>query len=272
MFLLKEKDDKVSALRKEKDDKIRALQEEKDDFQNRLSSVASEKLTAGNPAITDLGDPNRPMKIGEMYGELYDNEWTDAMDVTVQAKEYYPGMGSSEVEEIVIRHLYRVLMCTYHQCVTFSAEQLSIIGKSISTTLHLNINSEDESSSFPGCKEITQIRKQNTEKIVNFLLENQVLQEKMVLYDWEYEHKNEHLVLSLMKTPFCEKCIRLCWLMAIQDPTMHLEGDLQPGSTFDKNIYKEFVQSGDKVKYVVWPAMFLHINGPLLYKGVVQAY
>jgi hypothetical protein len=32
------------------------------------------------PAITDLGDPNRPMKIAEKYGELYDNEWTNAMD------------------------------------------------------------------------------------------------------------------------------------------------------------------------------------------------
>lgn len=94
----------------------------------------------------------------------------------------------------------------------------------------------------------------------------------MVLHDWEYEYKNEHLVLSLMKTHFFEKCIRLCWLMAIQDPNMHLEEDLQPGSKFDKNIYKEFVRSGDKVRYVVWPAMFLHRDGPLLYKGVVQAY
>lgn len=94
----------------------------------------------------------------------------------------------------------------------------------------------------------------------------------MVLHDWEYEYKNEHLVLSLMKTPFFEKCIRLCWLMAIQDPNMHLEEDIQPGSKFDKNIYKEFVRSGDKVRYVVWPAMFLHRDGPLLYKGVVQAY
>jgi hypothetical protein len=46
----------------------------------RLSSMAGDKLTKGNPAITDLGDPNRPMKIAEKYGELYDNEWTDAMD------------------------------------------------------------------------------------------------------------------------------------------------------------------------------------------------
>lgn len=67
-------------------------------------------MTKGNPAITDLGDPNRPMKIGEMYGELYDNEWTDAMDCMDKVKEYYPDMETKEVEEIVIRHLSRLLM------------------------------------------------------------------------------------------------------------------------------------------------------------------
>jgi hypothetical protein len=33
--------------------------------------MAGDKLTKGNPAIADLGDPNRPMKIAEKYGELY---------------------------------------------------------------------------------------------------------------------------------------------------------------------------------------------------------
>ena len=42
--------------------------------------MAGDKLTKGNPAITDLGDPYRPIKIAEKYGELYDNEWTDATE------------------------------------------------------------------------------------------------------------------------------------------------------------------------------------------------
>ena len=45
-----------------------------------LNSIAGDNLTKDTPAITDLGDPNRPMKISEKYGELYDNEWTDAVD------------------------------------------------------------------------------------------------------------------------------------------------------------------------------------------------
>lgn len=46
----------------------------------RLSSIASAKLTYNNPNIADLSDRNRPQKLGEMFGELYDNEWTDAID------------------------------------------------------------------------------------------------------------------------------------------------------------------------------------------------
>lgn len=47
---------------------------------HRLSKAVSEKLTAGNPAIADLSDKNRPTKLAEFYTELYDNEWTDALE------------------------------------------------------------------------------------------------------------------------------------------------------------------------------------------------
>ena len=50
------------------------------DFISRISKEAGEKLTKDNPAITDLSDTNRPTKLGEMYSELYDNEWTNAFD------------------------------------------------------------------------------------------------------------------------------------------------------------------------------------------------
>ncbi|CAG2254449.1 unnamed protein product [Mytilus edulis] len=250
---------------------VENLIKEKENIQTRLSSIAGDKLTKGNPAITDLGDPNRPMKIGEMYGELYDNEWTDAMDCMDKVKEYYPDMETKEVEEIVIRHLFRLLMCSYHQCVQLSKEQLHDIGTYILTTLCLDTHKNGDVS-YPGLKEIILARRQNTDETVKFFLEHQIIGKKMVLQDWEYEHKNENLILDLLKTPFFERCIKLCWFIALQDPMMHLEEDLSSGAAFDKNVFKEFVQSGNCVDYVVWPALFLHKNGPLLYKGVVQAY
>ena len=46
----------------------------------RVSQLAGNKLLDKNSAITDLSDPNRPMRLGERFSEIYDNEWTDAFD------------------------------------------------------------------------------------------------------------------------------------------------------------------------------------------------
>jgi hypothetical protein len=95
---------------------------------------------------------------------------------------------------------------------------------------------------------------------------------KSIITDWDYIYKNEELIGKLLETPFFEKCVHLCWYMAIQDPVMSLSEEIKPDTVYNRDVYKEFVQSGDKVKYLVWPALFLHEGGPLLYKGVVQAY
>jgi hypothetical protein len=46
----------------------------------RFSKLAGAKLTSGNARIQDLSDVNRPQKLAEKYSELYDNEWTDALE------------------------------------------------------------------------------------------------------------------------------------------------------------------------------------------------
>ena len=76
----------------------------------RLSSLADDNLTKVNPAIAALWNPNRPLKPAEKYGELYDNEWTDALDPAVEMKELYPDMKAAEIEEVIIRHLYQLVM------------------------------------------------------------------------------------------------------------------------------------------------------------------
>jgi hypothetical protein len=50
------------------------------------------------------------MKIAEKYGQLYDTEWTDAIDCTVEVKALYPDMKMAEIEEVIIRHLYQLVM------------------------------------------------------------------------------------------------------------------------------------------------------------------
>lgn len=74
-------------------------------------------MTKEHPSITDLGDPIRPMKISEKYGELYDNEWTDAMDNNEAVKKYYHGLNDSKIEEVIICHLHRLLTVNFHRVI-----------------------------------------------------------------------------------------------------------------------------------------------------------
>lgn len=55
---------------------------------------------AGNTSIADLGDKYRPTRIAELYSELYDNEWTEAVDDLVSTKWS---------EDQIVRHLFIIL-------------------------------------------------------------------------------------------------------------------------------------------------------------------
>ncbi|VDI58490.1 Hypothetical predicted protein [Mytilus galloprovincialis] len=255
----------------DKDKIIQSLLKEKDELQSRLSSIAGEKLTRGNPGITDLGDPNRPMKISEKYGELYDNEWTDAMVNVDLIKPHFPDLEKSELEEIIVRHLYRTIMFSYQECQMISLKQTQTIRQTIAESLSLNIDSEVADTNLPGWKEISFYRKHHGDDFVKCLITSQKLC-KNILDDWDYSRKSAMFMEELLKTPFFDKCVHLCWYMAIQEPMMYLDDKLQVDTKYNKTEYKEYVQSGDKVRYIVWPALYLHETGPLLYKGVVQAY
>lgn len=64
----------------------------------------------GNKDIATLCDPNRPMKLAEKFGDLYDNEWMDAIDCAIEVTALYPGMKTAEIEEVIMRHLYQLVM------------------------------------------------------------------------------------------------------------------------------------------------------------------
>jgi hypothetical protein len=38
----------------------------------------------------------------------------------------------------------------------------------------------------------------------------------------------------------------------------------------DRSMFRLFTRNGERLDYMVWPALLLHENGPLVQKGVVQ--
>ncbi|KAK3099616.1 hypothetical protein FSP39_007084 [Pinctada imbricata] len=71
-------------------------------------------------------------------------------------------------------------------------------------------------------------------------------------------------------SPFLIKSIELCWYMNIQEKPIELLFDTEKGCNFRTDLYRHYTKSGTSCDYLVWPAMLLYDNGPLLQKGVIQ--
>ena len=67
---------------------------------------------------------------------------------------------------------------------------------------------------------------------------------------------------------YINKSIEICWLMAVQDPPMYLYNVQR--TEFDSSKFREYQRRGFYAEYIVWPALALCKNGPLLSKGVAQ--
>ncbi|KAK3580469.1 hypothetical protein CHS0354_035513 [Potamilus streckersoni] len=73
---------------------------------------------------------------------------------------------------------------------------------------------------------------------------------------------------------YIQGCIRICWFMCVRNPQMHLyfgQNLRKEGRRyFEDKRFVSYKRSGKYVKYFVWPAVFLHEDGPMLKKGVAQ--
>lgn len=72
-------------------------------FHLRLSKIAGIKLTSDNPDIDDFNDDNRPSKLAEKFGQVYDDPWTDAI-------EELTGMETRLDERTAISFILRIVM------------------------------------------------------------------------------------------------------------------------------------------------------------------
>ena len=59
-------------------------------------------------------------------------------------------------------------------------------------------------------------------------------------------------------------------MMRVQDPPIYMEANYATNSAFDLSRMRSFTKAGQFIHFVVWPTFFLHKDGPLLAKGVVQ--
>ncbi|CAG2209778.1 unnamed protein product [Mytilus edulis] len=229
----------------EAEQSVRVLSQEKSDALTRLSDIMGTKLRDNNPAITDLNDPNRPMKLGDQFSELYENEWTDAFSDIMDCTN----LKLSEIETIDV--LLNILKEIYNICLEDIEEQLSGHKKLVHGF------SDDEIEPF--LKTAKESVKTNAANYIPLLCRKIISSTSACKLVAQYKD------FSLQ---YIENCVKICYFAAVQNPPMVI--DFEPGQIFDKQSYREYTRSGTVVEYLVWPVLYLHKGGPILSKGVVQ--
>ncbi|KAL3879740.1 hypothetical protein ACJMK2_032026 [Sinanodonta woodiana] len=81
------------------------------------------------------------------------------------------------------------------------------------------------------------------------------------------DRNREYLKLEPVEK-YCKLCIELIWRMCIEVPPIKLE--FIPNTEAISKHFRHYTMSGDRVDFVVWPVVFLHVNGPVLSKGVIM--
>ncbi|XP_045205550.2 uncharacterized protein LOC123557873 [Mercenaria mercenaria] len=288
---------------KDMEEKFRQISEEKNNLMTRLSKMAGQRLVQDNPAIADLSDPNRPTKLGEIYSEIYDNEWTDALEGLLDA-------GYEEVEAIMTLKLTLMnvidfcqrksdkLLKKTEEAMNFLFEELKDIEKrkkhlTMRRSLSEQLLKEVSLYGFSGVdidlrekwksrdkgknpQTYTQSHIEVTKPDVSVgqlkLFRKEVAESMVPIVQKAYmaaSSWNDSRFIPALK-PFIKKCIFLGWMMVVQSPPLAL-AVCHPEEEFDKNLYKEYTTRGPKVSYEVWPALLLHEKGPVIGKGIAQA-
>ncbi|XP_053400847.1 uncharacterized protein LOC128557480 [Mercenaria mercenaria] len=90
--------------------------------------------------------------------------------------------------------------------------------------------------------------------------------------EWMVPMRRENKLPSTSKDTdkFVEKAFEIIWLMKIQNPPIAFKWQTRD-ETFDRERFTFYTKRGDKVGQMVWPAVLLHKDGPLMSKGIVQA-
>lgn len=233
---------------------VKQQQKEIEELKTRLSKVAGEKLTENHPMTVDLSDTNRPTNLADRFSELYDNEWTKALDDLNTVKK--------EHEDGNIKLLADILEATFQYCKKLSMDQFQDLWektlfpmKTVPEWLHVSKALQKEAS-----KGLKAFRKDHGVLSVPSIQMIFTRKHLAIMIDRDL-HSD-----SLIK--YANKCIELCWFFNIQDPPLCLLW-AREGQRVSEHLRLYTVQ-GKTVSFNVWPSLLLHEGGPLLKRGVVQ--
>lgn len=223
-----------------------------EELTTRLSRIASQQLTQGNPNITDLSDGNRPTKLGERFSQVYDDQWSEAFEALKT--------GGKQEKDIVTELVY-IVQSIYG----FMQKSVGELMQKLASETSKVIMCPFQSTALQPASS-REVPLNGTEGIIRDLVKIQghhalkSVQEK-------FKEKNNTLGEDKRIAKYVEILSELIWYMVIQDPPMVLKF-IRNGEKMDKEgPFKPYSKTGSVAEVCVWPALFLHEGGPLIARG-----
>ena len=241
-----------------------------EELASRLSGIASQQLADGDPGFTDLGDKNRPQKLGEKFAELFDESWASAYE-SLKPKNLEPDADDDdETDEKTVDVLQQVVKVIYEFCQKVAEDQNTRIVAGMIPPIIDPLNFAGKSEVKMAVELPTEYVKTKTDQLAKQYRKLVAAATINVLNKEILENK---LKAKLLAEPvskdveaYVRQCIDLIWYMCIQQPPMEIMW-AKPGEKFNREVFRFSGKKGKKFKMTVWPAVFLHKEGPLVAPG-----
>ncbi|XP_060569580.1 uncharacterized protein LOC132727996 [Ruditapes philippinarum] len=251
-------------------DQYKKLLAVRDDLRDRFSKLTGNKSQEKNADIADLSDLNRAMKLSEKFGQLFDDEWTNAFENLTDKK---PALPVKEAINVLLRLLQECWKFCYNMMATqmdslqsvflHPAQNLANLDQKKTGLTERPIITSKDQLSLKDLRNRVGVSPSVIEEVKQALLADSKTWDKRDKREFDKKHVEAC-------TPYLQKCAEICWLMALHDPPLLMKMDVKQGEKFDANMYTVYSQSGQTIDFLVWPPLYNSSDGGLLSKGVAE--
>ncbi|XP_062571369.1 uncharacterized protein LOC134233419 [Saccostrea cucullata] len=247
-------ENEITRLRQELQLKISMCQDLEDKIQRLQTMQKRSNSNLGGDTL---------LQISEIYSRLFAEQW-------LQAYEFMDN-NLNQREDKVLDILQRILRAAYEFCKDIADAQIKNVEGEIycplstwteDKRLEFSVTPRSKTSSISSLAK--QYRDMASSECIPILQETFL---KEVLPEFlDVQYVNEPVVVR-----YTQKCVEVTWYMCIQLPQLHLVTKVIRKSTFDTKLFSYYTMAGDKIDFVVWPAVIQGENERIVSKGVAQA-
>ncbi|KAL3879562.1 hypothetical protein ACJMK2_031856 [Sinanodonta woodiana] len=241
---------------------------------DRREQKRSHGQTENNPNPVHPHDTYRPAILLEQFTELFDNEWTRAFQYLTKDDLH---------QEQTVRTLLNILQEIYTKCQEYIQKQLEDTNDKTSDYLgHFEEETMIKAHIVMAEIETVLTEMENNYKRIAQIKYRKLMDLKTIQALRRQLHVQPESSIHGILENYIQKCIRICWLMCIKCPQMHLDFGVTPTYEdksddvndsplfFNTAKFVSYTRAGMYLEYVVWPAVYLYKDGPLMKKGVAQ--